>query len=72
MIKVFIFTLMVCSATAKQCINLPNATKTFDSYSKCALYGYDYAHTLLSEYDVKIFERNRIYVAFTCEEKEVV
>jgi len=43
MIKVFIFSLAICSGTMQTCDELPGATKVFNNYKDCVLNGYQYS-----------------------------
>ena len=68
MIKVFIFSLAICSGTMQTCSELPGSTKVFDNYRDCALYGYEYSLDYLSIYDEKLLTNNRVYTIFKCKE----
>ena len=56
MIKVFIFTLAVCSMSYQQCRVIEEATIYFDNYRDCALHGYEYSYKLLEAFDPEIHE----------------
>ena len=72
MIKVFIFSLVVCSAIEQKCIPITAATKVFETYRDCALYGYQHSHDFLKAYDPKILEDNQVYTAFSCKPSETI
>ena len=61
MIKVFIFSLAICSVSYQQCRVLDKATMYFENYRDCALHGYEYSYKLLEE---------QVYTKFTCKEIE--
>ena len=64
MIKVFIFSLVVCSAIEQKCIPITTATKVFETYRDCALYGYQHSHDLLNE--------KQVYTTFVCKPTSTV
>ena len=72
MIKVFIFSVMVCSMIDKQCIPLPQASRAFDNYKECALYGYDFSSKFLREYDTDLLNEKQVYTTFVCKPTSTV
>ena len=68
MIKVFIFSLAICSGAMQTCDELPGATKVFNNYKDCVLNGYQYSYEYLSIYDEKLLINNRVYTVFACKE----
>jgi len=72
MIKVFIFSLVVCSAVEQRCISIPSATQAFETYRDCALYGYKHSHDFLEAYDPKVLEDNEVYTSFSCKPSETI
>ena len=56
----------------QKCIPIAAATKVFETYRDCALYGYQHSHDFLKAYDPKILEDNRVYTAFTCKVSETI
>ena len=72
MIKVFIFTVMVCSSVAQKCWSPPSSTIAFDNYKDCALFGYEYSAQFLKEYTEEQLEEQRLYLVFGCKEQKTV
>ena len=70
MIKVFIFTLAVCSMSYQQCRVIEEATIYFDNYRDCALHGYEYSYKLLEAFDPEILTKEQVYTRFACKELE--
>jgi hypothetical protein len=70
MIKVFIFSLAVCSVSYQQCRVLDKATMYFENYRDCALHGYEYSYKLLEVLDTEVMEKEQVYTKFTCKEIE--
>tara|TARA_R100000900_G_scaffold66725_2_gene53368 strand:+ start:229 stop:453 length:225 start_codon:yes stop_codon:yes gene_type:complete len=68
MIKVFIFSLVICSGTMQTCTELPGAAKVYDNYKDCVLNGYQYSLDYLSIYDENLLTNNRVYTIFKCKE----
>jgi hypothetical protein len=70
MIKVFIFSLAICSVSYQQCRVLDKATMYFENYRDCALHGYEYSYKLLEVLDTKVMEKEQVYTKFVCKELE--
>jgi len=70
MIKVFIFSLAICSVSYQQCKVLDKATMYFENYRDCALHGYEYSYKLLEVLDTEVMEKEQVYTKFTCKEIE--
>ena len=70
MIKVFIFSLAICSVSYQQCKVLDKATMYFENYRDCALHGYEYSYKLLEVLDTGVMEKEQVYTKFTCKEIE--
>ena len=70
MIKVFIFSLAMCSVSYQQCRVLDKATMYFENYRDCALHGYEYSYKLLEVLDTEVMEKEQVYTKFTCKEIE--
>ena len=72
MIKAFIFSLVVCSAIEQKCIPITAATKVFETYKECALYGYDFSSKFLREYDTDLLNEKQVYTTFVCKPTDTV
>ena len=72
MIKIFIFSLVICSSTMQQCYPLKEATKQFETFRECTLFGYKYSYEYLSMYDPKLLTKNRVFTTFSCQEIQPV
>jgi len=70
MIKVFIFSLVICSVSYQQCKVLEEATMYFENYRECALHGYEYSYKLLEVLDTEVMEKEQVYTKFVCKELE--
>jgi len=70
MIKVFIFSLAICSVSYQQCKVLDEATIYFENYRECALHGYEYSYKLLEVLDTEVMEKEQVYTKFVCKELE--
>jgi len=70
MIKVFIFSLAICSVSYQQCKVLDKATMYFENYRDCALHGYEYSYKLLEVLDTEVMEKEQVYTKFVCKELE--
>ena len=72
MVKIFIFSLVICSSTMQQCLPLIEASKQFSTYRECTLFGYRYSYEYLKIYDPKLLEHNQVYTMFSCELQQPV
>jgi len=70
MIKVFIFTLAICSVSYQQCRVVDEATIYFDNYRDCALHGYEYSYKLLEVFDPEVMAKEQVHTTFYCKEIE--
>ena len=70
MIKVFIFTLAICSVSYQQCKVIDEATIYFDNYRDCVLHGYEYSYKLLEVFDPEVLTKEQVYTTFSCKELE--
>ena len=70
MIKVFIFSLAICSVSYQQCKVIEEAAMYFENYRECALHGYEYSYKLLEVLDTEVMEKEQVYTKFVCKELE--
>tara|TARA_R110000764_G_scaffold79332_1_gene158081 strand:+ start:259 stop:474 length:216 start_codon:yes stop_codon:yes gene_type:complete len=68
----YVLLMVLCSGFAgNQCKVIPTPTILFDDYSSCIIYGYDYSHTLMIEFDPKWTNRMEAYTKFSCKAEVV-
>ena len=72
MIKIVLF-MVLCSGIANnQCKVIPTPEVLFDDYSSCIVYGYDYSHTLMTEFDPEWVNSMEAYTKFSCKAEEII
>ena len=72
MIK-FILIMFICSGIpGNKCKLIPTPFGEFDSYNKCAYYGYDYSSILLKDFSPDFVDTYRTYTAFSCTEQKTI
>jgi hypothetical protein len=72
MIKIVLF-MVLCSGVANnQCKVIPTPIVLFDDYSSCIIYGYDYSHTLMKEFDPEWTNSTEAYTKFSCKAEEII
>jgi hypothetical protein len=47
---------------------MPTPVLNFNTYSECAIYGYEYSTILLKEFDKEFVNTYRAYTLFDCKE----
>jgi hypothetical protein len=65
----FIILMYICSHVAgNECKLMPTPVVNFNTYSECAIYGYEYSTILLKEFDKEFVNTYRAYTLFDCKE----
>ena len=65
--------MVLCSGVANnQCKVIPTPIVLFDDYSSCIVYGYDYSHTLMKEFDPEWTNSTEAYTKFSCKAEEII
>jgi len=65
----FIMLMYICSHVAgNECKLMPTPVLNFNTYSECAIYGYEYSTILLKEFDKEFVNTYRAYTLFDCRE----
>ena len=65
----FIMLMYICSHVAgNECKLMPTPVLNFNTYSECAIYGYEYSTILLKEFDKEFVNTYRAYTLFDCKE----
>jgi hypothetical protein len=65
----FIMLMYICSHIAgNECKLIPTPVVNFNTYSECAIYGYQYSTILLKEFDKEFVNTYRAYTLFDCRE----
>ena len=44
----------------------------FDDYHNCIVYGYDYSHTLMTEFNPEWVNSMEAYTKFSCKAEEII
>jgi hypothetical protein len=72
MIKTVLFMVLCSGIAGNQCKVIPTPTVLFDDYSSCIVYGYDYSHTLMKEFDPEWTNSTEAYTKFSCKKEEII
>ena len=64
----FVLLMVLCSELAgNSCKVIPTPNILFNDYSSCITYGYDYSHTLMTEFDPEWVNSMEVYTKFSCK-----
>ena len=72
MIKIVLFMVLCSGIAGNQCKVIPTPIVLFDDYSSCIIYGYDYSHTLMKEFDPEWTNSTEAYTKFSCKAEEII
>ena len=72
MTKIVLFMVLCSGLAANQCGVIPTTQDLFEDYSSCILYGYEYSHKLLSEFDPEIINNIEAYTKFSCKVDKLI
>ena len=72
MIKTVLFMVLCSGIVENSCKVIPTPEVLFDDYSSCILYGYNYSHRLMTEFDPEWTNSMEAYTKFSCEEGEII
>jgi len=72
MIKTVLLMVLCSGIVENSCRVIPTPLVLFDDYSSCIVYGYDYSHTLMTEFDPEWTNSMEAYTKFSCEEDEII
>ena len=72
MIKIVLFMVLCSGIAGNQCKVIPTPIVLFDDYSSCIVYGYDYSHTLMKEFDPEWTNSTEAYTKFSCKAEEII
>ena len=65
----FVMLMYICSHIAgNECKVMPTPVLNFNTYSECAIYGYEYSTILLKEFNKEFVNTYRAYTLFDCKE----
>jgi hypothetical protein len=65
----FVMLMYICSHIAgNECKVMPTQVLNFNTYSECAIYGYEYSTILLKEFNKEFVNTYRAYTLFDCKE----
>jgi len=65
----FIMLMYICShVVGNECKLMPTPVLNFNTYSECAIYGYEYSTILLKEFNKEFVNTYRAYTLFDCKE----
>ena len=65
----FVMLIYICSHIAgNECKVMPTPVVNFNTYSECAIYGYEYSTILLKEFNEEFVNTYRAYILFDCRE----
>ena len=61
--------MFICShVVGNDCKTIPTEIVQFDTYNECAIYGYNYSATLLTDMSPNIVNTYRAFTVFDCKE----
>ena len=72
MIKTVLLMVLCSGIVENSCKIIPTPLVLFDDYSSCIVYGYDYSHTLMTEFDPEWTNSMEAYTKFSCEEDQII
>ena len=65
----FVMLMYICShVVGNECKPMPTPVLNFNTYSECAIYGYEYSTILLKEFNSEFVNTYRAYTVFDCKE----
>ena len=65
----FVMLMYICShVVGNECKPMPTPVLNFNTYSECAIYGYEYSTILLKEFNSEFVNTYRAYTLFDCKE----
>jgi hypothetical protein len=69
----FILIMFICShITGNECKLIPTPVEEFNTYHECAINGYGYTATLLSNMDPDFVDTYKAYTVFECKENSTI
>ena len=69
----FILIMLICSnIPGNECKPIPTPITEFNSYHKCAYFGYDYSSILLKEMTSQTVDEYQMYTMFSCKEDQII
>ena len=69
----FVLLMVLCSGlTGNQCKVISTPTVLFDSYHDCIVFGYDYSHRIMTEFDPEWVDSMEAYTKFSCKKDEII
>ena len=65
----FVIIMFICSAIeGNKCQEVQTTITHFQDHYDCAVYGYDYSHTLISNFNREFVNKQKAYIQFACKE----
>ncbi len=65
----FLMVMFICSyVEGNECKPIQPLITYFNTYSECAIHGYEYSINILKNFDPKIINTYRMYTVFNCKE----
>ena len=72
MIKVVLLMVLCSGIVENSCKVVPTHTVLFEDYHDCIVYGYDYSHKIMTEFDPEWVNSIEAYTKFSCKEEEII
>jgi len=72
MIKTVLFMVLCSGIIENSCKVIPTPLVLFDDYNSCIIYGYEYSHTLMKEFDPEWTNSMEAYTKFSCEPDKII
>ena len=65
----FLMVMFICShVEGNQCRPIQPLITDFNTYSECAIHGYEYSTSILKKFDSTFINTYRVYTVFNCKE----
>ena len=65
----FLMVMFICShVEGNQCRPIQPLITDFNTYSECAIHGYEYSTSILKKFDSTFIDTYRVYTVFNCKE----
>jgi len=69
----YILIMLICShVPGNNCRPIPSPIEEFNSYHECAIYGYSYSATLLSDMGSNFVDTYQAFTMFSCKENSII
>ena len=69
----FVLIMWLCSSVpGNECKVVPTPTTLFADHYECAIYGYEYAHTLFSNFEREFVNEHGAHIKFACTPRVIL